>query len=198
MGHSAKNMVSDDCVAKVNKVKDTFDTWVEKSISTTYESLRNDDTNQTTPLMAYLLVSCAIDFIAGFYCGRKPRNRNNKSGKEYRMFVKDFMPNYDAEVLYKDLRCALAHNFALGESLALTHNKRWLHLKYVGGKILINFEDFYSDFKNGAKKYFERVHKEKQLQELFLSRFDDGGIVDKTGVDITWSELTATASSNNS
>ncbi len=164
-----------DFLSKKAYVKTTFDGWVEDSIFYIYQGLKEDKSNKTTPLMAYLLVSCAIDFIAGFYAGRDTKNSTGL-GKQYKDFVRNFMAGYDEDILYKHLRCALAHNFALGDIL-LTHNNSSVHLKKYKGVLALNFENFFNDYKIAVEKYFSMLDIDIDLQNKFLKRYNSGGVL---------------------
>jgi len=55
---------------EIDRVEAIYKTWVLGSIKVTYEATK-DAQEQSTPLAAFILVSCAIDFLAGFMCGIK-------------------------------------------------------------------------------------------------------------------------------
>lgn len=176
--------ISTDYKNKRKIVEDTFSNWIEESINLTYETLKEDTRGKTTPLMAYLLVSCAIDSISGFYAGRNPQDAKGINW-EYKKFIIDFMPKYDADLLYKQLRCSITHNFSLGKDIGLTHNTPLqVHLvKDIKGRTTLNFEDFFDDYKLAIKAYFLKLDTEVELQKKFLKRYDKGGIVALTGAD---------------
>lgn len=50
---------------------------------------------------AFILSSCFIDYMAGFVCGKETTH------KEYKDFVRQYLPHYDPEKLWDDLRCTL-------------------------------------------------------------------------------------------
>ena len=52
----------------IDKVNTKYATWVLGSIKRTYEATKNGEEG-STPLTAFILISCAIDFLAGFMCG---------------------------------------------------------------------------------------------------------------------------------
>jgi hypothetical protein len=91
---------------KVQMVKDAlrFESWVIGSINRTYDATKGCKENECTPLAAFILTSCAIDYLAGFLGGIKSfRNRDNK--RNYENFVDKYMKGYDKVDVYEHLRC---------------------------------------------------------------------------------------------
>ena len=154
----------------IERVKEKYATWVLGSIGETYNATK-DAQNGSTPLAAFILVSCAIDFIAGFLAGI-PDFEPGSAGANYKGFVKRYMPGYDPEDVYKNIRCRLAHNYTIGGGIGLIHLNPKVHdpLGSKGNKI-INFDDFYSDFRKGAEEYFQDVETNSALQTNFLRRY---------------------------
>jgi hypothetical protein len=120
--------------------------------------------------VAFILVSSAIDFMAGFLEGIDTFEPSS-SGKIYKRFVEKYMPQYNAKYVYRNIRCRLAHNYTIGDGVALIHLNSNAHdpLGSRGEKI-INFENFYADFRIGVERYFIDLQKDKGLQKRFLRR----------------------------
>jgi len=148
--------------------------WILGSISETYRATKNFE-NNSTPLVAFILVSTTIDFFAGFFAGISDLD-NRQASQIYKEFVRRYMPNYDPEHLYKDLRCRLAHNFTIGSYYALIHKRYDLHGKVISqtGQKIINFENFYEDFENAIKKYVSDLETDNDLKNKFLTRYQLG------------------------
>jgi hypothetical protein len=81
------------------------------------------------------------------------------------------MPEYNAKDVYRIIRCRLAHHYTIGEAVTLIHNNPSAHdpLGSRGEKI-INFENFYADFRISVERYFLDLQKDKNLQKRFLRR----------------------------
>lgn len=45
-------------------------------------------------------------------------------GEHFIAFVKHYLPSYDAEALYRDLRSGLVHSYAVGQTYAFTDLER--------------------------------------------------------------------------
>ena len=89
-----------------------FDSWVLGSIKRIYEATKACKEDECTPLAAFILTSCAIDYLAGFLGGiERFDNRQNK--ENYEAFVDNYMKAYDKTDIYRHLRCRLAHNFTI-------------------------------------------------------------------------------------
>lgn len=161
--------MSDNFQSVLKRVKDKYTTWILGSIDETYNATR-DGQNGSTPLAAFILVSCAIDFVSGFFEGIDSFELKS-SGKSYKRFVDRYMHEYDSKDVYRNIRCRLAHNYTIGDRVALIHLNPTAHdpLGSRGEKI-INFENFYADFRIGVERYFLDLEKDKDLQKRFLRR----------------------------
>jgi hypothetical protein len=96
-------------------------------------------------LGAFILAACFIDAMAGFHAGIDKEQARSKSGERFKAFVTTYLTQYDAEKLWKDLRCGLVHAFASGESYSFVDAKPWLHKAIHDGKELLNLENFIGD-----------------------------------------------------
>jgi len=160
-------------------VYEVIEKWIIHSIESTFETTSRSVQNfgiRGHPLAAYILLSCAIDILAGFYCGRNPSN-GRSVGKNYREFIAKYMPHYSPDILYKDLRCGLVHNFILGAGLGLTYEHPELHNTRDEIRITKNFENLFWDFKNAFTSYFNDLDNTRSLQDNFMKRFAKGGIL---------------------
>lgn len=146
--------------------------WVLGSITETYRATKHSE-NNSSPLVAFILISTTIDFVAGFFEGITDLDNPGNAGRTYKRFLERYMPGYNSENLYKDLRCKLAHNFTIGASYALIHKRYDMHGKIIPetGQIIINFENFYTDFENAIKAYISDLVKDQDLKSKFLTRY---------------------------
>ena len=127
-------------------------------------------------LAAFILVSCAIDFLVGFFNGIDSfKPRPGDSSKNYTDFVKKYLTQYDPVDVYNHIRCRLAHNYTIGGNVALTHLHPELHdPKAIKGRKVINFEDFFRDFQLAAEAYFRDLASDPDLQKKFEKRLSLG------------------------
>ena len=162
-------MISADKMAKVRNI---INAWI---ITESLEIALNTQ----SPAAGFIVVSTGIDVLAGFRFGRK--TKDEKTGEQFIKFVDIYMDKrYNPKELYKDLRCALVHNFLLGEKYGLLHRTPLAHFKEHEGKTLLNLEDFVEDFKKAANLYFSDLEAGKNVSE-FETRFDSlGGIIDSS------------------
>jgi hypothetical protein len=96
--------MTDQFAAARDQVWLKYQGWVLGSIERTYAATRDQGAN-ATPLAAFILTSCAIDFFAGFLSGIDSFDPK-QVGEKYRDFVKKYMPQYDADDVYKGVRAA--------------------------------------------------------------------------------------------
>ncbi|HEY6503966.1 MAG TPA: hypothetical protein VIZ28_08340 [Chitinophagaceae bacterium] len=119
----------------------------------------------------FILCSCLIDQISGF------RYNTHKVGKRYRQFVKDYLPNYNSDDLYDDLRNKLVHNYSVGIHYRLTRKAAHLHLQNVNGDIYLNLENFIADIRTALEKYFSELANDKTIRQNALSWFGQHKII---------------------
>jgi len=113
----------------------------------------------------FILCSCFIDQVSGF------RYNNDKVGKRYRQFIKDYLPNYDPDNLYNDLRNKLVHNYSVGGYYGLTRRSPQLHLKKVKNIIFLNLETFISDLEDALRKFASELKNDKTIRGNALKWF---------------------------
>lgn len=198
---TSKQITELDFQTAKKSVRDTFENWVVRSIEITFQATSNSerDGQGGTPLAAFLLLSCAIDAIAGFYAGRI---KTYGTGKQYKSFVAKYMRAYSPENMYDKLRCGLAHNFATGKGLALTHGRPDAHnVRDVEGITIKNFEQVFVAFKAGLEQYFSDLERSDDLRGKFMRRLNAFGLVSRgtltfarkgtAGLDLTGVPATA-------
>ena len=157
-----------ELLAKLDAVKKLFSNWIFPSIESSYRATKQSGGG--TPLVVFILISCAIDVIAGFYCGR---TSYKGLGKQYKKFIDDYFPKkYSSKKVYENIRCSLVHNFIVGPNMALTHGNPQVHLITQNGVDFKNLENFFEDFKNAVAAYYRDLESSEKLQEKFLQRFN--------------------------
>lgn len=119
----------------------------------------------------FILCSCLIDQISGF------RYNTDEVGKRYRQFVKDYLPNYNPDELYEDLRCKLVHNYSVGSFYGLTRNAPNLHLKVENGVTHINLEDFISDLLQALNRYISELASNAEIRKKALCWYSNYKII---------------------
>ena len=92
----------------------------------------------------FILCSCFIDQLSGF------RYNTDRVGKRYRQFVKEYLPQYNSDELYEDLRNKLVHNYSVGSFYSLARKAPQLHLQKVNGVTHLNLENFILDLKTAC------------------------------------------------
>lgn len=113
----------------------------------------------------FILCSCLIDQISGF------RYNTDSVGKRYKQFVKEYLPDYDPEKLYDDLRNKLVHNCSVGSSYGLTRKAPHLHLKKSKGVTYLNLENFISDLEKALNKYIDELKGNGDIRRRALERY---------------------------
>jgi hypothetical protein len=86
-------------------------------------------------LIGFMVMACAIDYLAGFWWGASTRNHVEAA---YVGFVQEYFPpsRYDAKELYDSLRNGLIHLFTIkSKKYILTHDNPHLHLKMARSRL---------------------------------------------------------------
>lgn len=120
---------------------------------------------------AFILASCYIDHLACFYF--------NKDGtdKTYKEFVHKWLPQYNAEHLYKSLRCKLVHNYSEGGKYTFVHEKPQLHQHKDGNKTIVNLENFITELEEVQEKFFALLDSSDEHRQNAISRYKEVGIL---------------------
>jgi hypothetical protein len=107
----------------------------------------------------FILCSCFIDQLSGFIY--------NTDGvkKRYIKFVNEYLPAYQSEELYEDLRNKLVHNYSVGKFYGLTKGQKDLHLNKQNGILIINLENFIDDLNSAFEQFISSVQKDKNIRK---------------------------------
>jgi hypothetical protein len=122
----------------------------------------------------FILCSCLIDQISGF------RYNSDKVGKRYKQFVKEYLPRYNSDELYDDLRNKLVHNYSIGSHYRLTRKAMHLHLENVDGNIYLNLSDFIADIRGALDQYFFQLKNDKEIRQNALSWYKQHNIIGRS------------------
>lgn len=134
-------------------------------------------------LIGIILTSMFIDYLAGFYNGVTVKNLYKNSGKRYKDFIRKYLPNYNYDEMWRDIRSRLVHNYSVGKNYAFTHmsldGKHFAHVKHSNGKVytIFNLEDFIKDVETAGKKYLKDLSVDKNLQIKAMKRRRSLGIM---------------------
>jgi hypothetical protein len=135
-------------------------------------------------MAGFLLGFCFIDAAAGFHAGRT-REMRNVIGKHFRAFVRAYLPRYEPDALYNDLRNGLVHSYAIGETYAFTHlESDGPHLQSratgLGVRILLNLEDFVSDLERAYEELCRDIRVNPTQFAKAKRRYESIGLIRAT------------------
>lgn len=129
-------------------------------------------------LIGFIVMACAIDYLAGFWWGKSTRSNVQKA---YTGFIDTYFPQgrYDANGIYDSLRNGLVHMFTIkNRKYALIHNRPNMHLKSdTTGQIILNAANFRDDLVAARDKYFSEVQTRPRLLDKLLDRFNRDGFL---------------------
>lgn len=152
-----------------NKVKRSLIDWDFKDI--------NLAINGGAKRGAFILASCFIDHLSCYYSGEE------STGQNYKCFVRDFLPQYDAEELYKDIRCKLVHNYSLGNNYSLTHHNCKYHMKKdSNNRTMLNLRSFINEIRKARDTYFEKLVNDDGLKIKFAKWYKTGGVLQPSDI----------------
>jgi hypothetical protein len=97
-------------------------------------------------------------------------------------YVNDYLPHYDAEALYHDLRSGLVHSYSIGETYAFTDLEReGKHLEKkltrFGERTLLNLEDFVSDLEKAYHALYEDIRTDPAQFAKAKDRLESIGLM---------------------
>ncbi len=129
----------------------------------------------------FILGSCFIDAMASFRYGvTKNMLKDRKSGERFKDFVKEYLPQYNAEDLYLSLRCGLVHNYVehYGKYfLDSTDNSASLHLQPDGGRTWINRQKFVDDLESAYNNFRAHILSNDKVFALATNRLNSLGLM---------------------
>ncbi|MGD0275411.1 MAG: hypothetical protein ABSB79_05065 [Syntrophales bacterium] len=136
--------------------------------------------SQEDILIGFILMSCAIDYLAGFWWGESTEGGLGR--KAYTRFIdRYFIPRkrYNSQGIYDSLRNGLVHMFTIKKSLyELTFHEPENHLT-VGkhGYIILNASNFRDDLFAAANRYFNEVEITPELLDKAFERYRRDGFI---------------------
>ena len=139
--------------------------FIEISFIKNLSQLIPSDANQGLSYEAFILVGIAIEFL-GSTMDNYTWHEQGKSKKRFMVGLKLLGPRYEAvsELLYKKLRCGMAHVYAPVLGLGLgerKHNTMHLSEYYIGGPnhmVLLEVESLYFDLVTASRKIIEKIN----------------------------------------
>ena len=119
-------------------------------------------------LATFILCTCFIDHLT------QHRYYKQKLKEEkFIFFVKKYLDSkYDAELLYKDLRSKLVHNYSVNGKYYLSDDKDpTKHLEKLDGRIYLVVDELIKDLKKALEKYIDELKTDKKIREIALEHF---------------------------
>jgi hypothetical protein len=115
----------------------------------------------------FILGSCFIDCMAGFVYGRPAE------GNDFKTFVREYLPSYDDEKLWNDLRCRLVHDYSEGGSYVFVNSLPDLHRCQTveGDRTVINLENFIDDLEGAMRKLLNEIETVHAKREKAFKRY---------------------------
>jgi hypothetical protein len=119
--------------------------------------------------------------MAAFYFARDS-NRD-----DYKAFIKRFLPKYDADALWSDLRCGLVHNFTNRRNRIgydFRENRPQYHLKLRPDKDnpkiklkVINLSNFVNDLRIALHDFFAVLERNPEMKCRAIERYLQVGLI---------------------
>jgi len=129
---------------------------------------------------AFILCSCLIDAISGFEKG------SDTNGTDYTKFVGKRLKAYNANNLYRDLRCKLVHSYSEGGSFSFVDGQSDLHGASHGSKTVINLENFIADITAALASFAADIRgADTALRTKALIRLNSNGVIRVGGAQVS-------------
>ena len=133
------------------------------------------DTNTT--MAVFILGSCFIEALGGFYCGQTNPNLRGKSQDQFVQFVTKYLPQYNPHDLWQSLRNGLVHSYTDKGKYLFVNKKRDLHHSLHQGRgLFINDENFVEELENAYKQFREDILNNNDIFFKAKRRFDAFGV----------------------
>lgn len=139
----------------------------------------NDEPNCNIMLAMVTLICCGIDMMGSFLEGKNAKHDTFTNFLEKYMnedyATKSYKNKKYSKILRDDFRNGLAHGLYIKEGSSLEGKDRPYFEEKEDG-LAINSWKLFDDFKNGVKKYIEKLKNpevDSQLREKFEQRFKE-------------------------
>ena len=145
-----------------------------------FEDIKNASLEGSAKLAGFILGACFIDTLAGFHAGiTKEDLQKTGSGMRFKAFVKEYLPQYNEEKLYADLRCGLVHTYSEGGTYVFTHaNKAGNHMDQLSNdRVLLNLEDFLSDILQAYERLIANIKTKQDAYRKAKRRYLSIGLM---------------------
>lgn len=150
-----------------------------------YKDIERASVQGSAKLAGFILGACFIDAMASFYSGVDKETAKTGSTKRFTDFVQKFLPQYNAEDLWRDLRCGLVHSYAEGGTYVFTDsNKAGFHFDMTPrGKIILNLEDFLADLRKAYGLFRKDILTDKEVLLNAKRRFTSMGLMMESPIE---------------
>lgn len=131
-------------------------------------------------MAGFILGACFIDALAGFWEGVDKDTCKNNIGDRFKGFIGEYLPQYNQDHLWKDLRNYLVHSYTEGGSYVFTDNeKEGRHFdKHSSGRTILNLEDFYYDLEKAYKNLVKDIEEKEESFLAAKKRYDSMGLIE--------------------
>lgn len=134
------------------------------------------DTNTT--MAVFILGSCFIEALAGFYCEQTDPDLRNKSRDQFVKFVTKYLPQYNSQDLWHSLRNGLVHSYTDKGKYLYVNKKRDLHYsRHQNRALIINDEDFVEELKNAYGQFRDDILNDPDIFLKAKKRLDAFGVM---------------------
>lgn len=135
--------------------------------------------DSNTNLAVFILGLCFIEALAGFYCGQTNPSVLGESAKQFKKFVRKYLPTYDAKNLWVSLRNGLIHSYCEKGKYIFANKKPELHLHIQNSTNIkwINDEDFVADLREAYKNYKKDILENEEVFKKARNRFQSFGLM---------------------
>lgn len=163
----------------MNKAEDIVAILDESLFNWAYKQIEQASVQGSAKLAGFILGACFIDAMASFYFGVNHKTKKTSAGKRFKEFVEIYLPKYDKEKLWEDLRCGLVHSYSAGNAYLFTDdNKAGFHFDETPkGAIILNLEDFCADLRQAYRSFRKDIISDPDIFKNVIRRYKSMGIM---------------------
>lgn len=153
-----------------------------ENLNKAFVSLALEDINRAlhanTNTAVFILGSCFIEALAGFYCGQINPNSYGKSKDQFVEFVTKYLPKYNSLDMWQSFRNGFVHSYTDKGKYLYVNKKRDLHhSRHQGRGLFINDENFVEELESAYKHFREDILNSYDIFLKAKRRFDAFGVM---------------------
>jgi hypothetical protein len=129
--------------------------------------------NQNMMIATFILCTFFIDHLS-----QHRYYKQKLKVEKFIEFTNEYLdPQYEAEVLYKDLRSKLVHNYSVNGKFLLADEFPERHFAKENERIYLNIDRFINDLNLALKKYIKQLNTDENIRKIAIEHYNKYSIL---------------------